>query len=93
MADKSGELVMSWVAWQLRPSVALTRLPFGGYVLVELDSLACHELLDAAGMLLSLESGTAVMLDEYHREFLHEAAVAGWISLDESLAENRGSRT
>lgn len=70
---------MSLAGWTLSPSVALTELSAGGYVLVELDSLSCHELLDEAGRLLCLEPGITLTLDEERRQFLQEALRSGWI--------------
>ncbi|KXK59277.1 hypothetical protein AWW66_25105 [Micromonospora rosaria] len=57
--------------------MTLTELSDGGYVLVELDTLTCHELLPLAGHLLvqgeARDDGPGV------RDFLADAQRRGWI--------------
>jgi hypothetical protein len=77
---------MNRVTWRLARHAQLCTLPYGGCLLIELDTLACHELLDEAGALLRLPAGTNVALDEPHRQFLTHARVAGWIAWEEESA-------
>lgn len=78
---------MNDTGWKLNPLTRLIELPFGGYVLVELQSLACHELLDPAGRLLRDLAQPAATEEE--REFRREARAAGWITIDDDGARNR----
>jgi hypothetical protein len=81
------EIRVNDTGWRLSPLTKLVELPFGGYVLVELQSLTCHELLDPAGRLLrDLDRPAAT---EEEQEFRREAHAAGWITTGDDEATNR----
>ncbi|GAA4902696.1 hypothetical protein LX16_0194 [Stackebrandtia albiflava] len=66
--------------WRPAASTRLVTLPLGGTVLVDVETLACHELLPEADRLLRTPPGTPVGLTDAHHEFLKQAADDGWIT-------------